>query len=149
MTSPSNLIERANTLMQRKRMFIAGATLAHTEQRMDDEDIPVLTEIVDVQTVSGDAPKAAILSTRASHIDAVALEFSRQLQQRFNAELPCLIDTATNRLAVEIRQAVHRIAEQALDEFIAERRQLPLPLTSQDYDGESNATAITPTPTPT
>jgi hypothetical protein len=133
MTPPDQLIERADSLMQRKRVFVAGAPSAPLKTdlaTMDDEDLPVLTEIVDISEVSGDAPNAAARQAMDPLADAVTQEFALQLQQRFASELPGLIDQATAKLAIELQQAVQRIAEQCLRDFVAQRRQLPLPLSN-------------------
>lgn len=131
MTPPDKLIERADSLMQRKRVFVAGAPPAPLKSEPatpDDDDLPILTEIVDISEVSGDAPTAAARQPFDPLADAVTREFALQLQQRFASELPELIDQATAKLSIELQQAVQRIAEQCLRDFAAQRRQLPLPL---------------------
>lgn len=137
MTPPDQLIERADSLMQRKRVFVAGAPPAPVKSdlaTLDDDDLPILTDIVDISEVSGDMPSAAARQPLDPLADVVTQEFALQLQQRFASELPGLIDQATAKLAIELQQAVQRIAEQCLRDFAAQRRQLPLPLTSPAAD---------------
>lgn len=137
MTPADKLIDRADSLMQRKRVFVAGApsTPVKSELAMpDDDDLPILTEIVDISEVSGDMPTAAARQPLDPLADAVTQEFALQLQQRFASELPGLIDQATATLTIELQQAVQRIADQCLRDFVGQRRQLPLPLPAQAAD---------------
>ena len=131
MTPPDQLIERADSLMQRKRVFVAGAPAAPVRSDLatpDDDDLPILTEIVDISEVSSDTPNAAARQPLDPLADAATQELARQLQQRFASELPELIEQATVKLALELQQAVQGIAEQCLRDFVSQRRQLPLPL---------------------
>jgi hypothetical protein len=137
MTEHRDVIDRIDSLVNRKRVFVAGArTVSSGRHAAEDEDIPMLTEVVDITEVSSDAP------TRAAHppieplLDAVTLDFAYQLQQRFALELPTLIDEATNKLKIELQQNMHRITDQCLREFVARRQQLPLPLPDADPSGE-------------
>lgn len=137
MTPADKLIDRADSLMQRKRVFVAGAPSAPVKSELaipDDDDLPILTEIVDISEVSGDMPTAAARQPLDPLADAVTQEFALQLQQRFASELPGLIDQATATLTIELQQAVQRIADQCLRDFVGQRRQLPLPLPDQAAD---------------
>lgn len=137
MTPADKLIDRADSLMQRKRVFVAGAPQATTTNELatsDDEDLPILTEIVDISEVSGDTPNATARPLLDPLADAVTQEFALQLQQHFASELPGLIDQATAKLASELQQTVQRIAEQCLRDFVAQRRQLALPLANPAAD---------------
>lgn len=132
MNPPNSLIDRVNSLMHRKRVFVAGAGHAPenpTPAPLEDEDLPVLTEIVDISEVSSDTPGTTVQPPLDPLIAAVTQEFAQQLQQRFSAELPGMIDEATTRLATELQQAVFQIAQQALREFVSQRRQ-PAPAAS-------------------
>jgi len=135
MSQPRDVIDRIDSLVNRKRVFVAGAGTANLKKSAsDDEDIPMLTEVVDINEVSGDAPNAAAPPIEPL-LDAVTLEFTCQLQQRFAEELPILIDEATAKLKIELQQAVHRITDQTLRDFVAKRQQLPLPLPDTNRSG--------------
>lgn len=134
MTPPHDLIDRIDTLMQRKRVFVANAPQTRAEPSVkaaDEEDIPVLTEVVDISEVSGDAPHEAVHPSLDPLIDAVTLDFSLRLQERFATELPALINETVERLAIELQQSVHKMTEETLRDFVAQRRQLSLPLPEQ------------------
>ena len=131
MTQASDVIDRIDSLMHRKRVFVASTAVADAAApapTSEDEDIPVLTEIVDITEVSGDTPSASATPPLAPLLDAVAQDFAQQLQARFASELAILIDTTTARLRVEIQQTVHRITDETLRDLIAQRRQIALPL---------------------
>lgn len=124
MSASKSLLERVDSLMQRKRKFVAGApsTPESSTSPADDEDLPILTEVVDISEVSSDAPNHAVHASLDPQFDALGQEFAQRLQQRLAAELPRLIDESSARLAAEIRQAVQRIADEALHEFVTRRR---------------------------
>ena len=139
MSAPSDLIERADSLMQRKRIFVANAVPATSNDQTgpaEDEDIPTLTEIVDISEVSSDAPNTTVHPALDAQLEGLTQAFSRHLHQRFAAELPQLINEATARLAIEMQQRVHRITEESLHEFLARHRQIPLPLSESHADQE-------------
>ena len=135
MTPTGDVIDRIDSLMRRKRVFVAQApalpSASHAAD-LDDEDIPILTEVVDIAEVSSDAPNIAAHRPLDPLLDAVTQEFSQQLQQRFAAELPDLIEQASTQLAIALQQSVHRITEETLRDFVAHRRQLPLALDEMD-----------------
>jgi len=136
MTQPRDVVDRIDSLVNRKRVFVAGAgTAAANRSAAEDEDIPMLTEVVDISEVSSDAPTSVAHPPIEPLLDAVTLEFASQLQQRFAQELPDLIDEATERLKIELQQTVHRITDQTLRDFVAKRQQLPLPLPDADRPG--------------
>ena len=124
MNASKSLLERVDSLMQRKRKFVAGAPEASENGAVstDDEDLPVLTEVVDISEVSSDAPNHAIHAPPDPRLDALGREFSQRLQQRLADELPRLIDESSARLAADVRHSVQRIADEVLREFVAGRR---------------------------
>ena len=126
----NNLIDRADHLMKR-RVFVASHSKTELEghpRHSDDHDIPVLTEIVDINEVTSDAPHHAQPLFTAPLIEGVAHAFSKQLHQRFAEELPHLINRASEQLALELQQAVHRITEESFHLFMSQQRQLALPI---------------------
>lgn len=128
MNPPKSLLERVDSLMQRKRIFVAGAAASADRPEAtaaDDEDLPILTEIVAIGEVSGDSPNRAVQPQLDPLVEAFGKEFSQRLQQRFAAELPRLIEDATARLTTELRQSIERIADETLAEFVAQRRSPP------------------------
>lgn len=140
MTPSENLIDRIDSLMQRRRVFVASpapqvsADSANSAASPDDDDVPILTEVVDIAEVSSDKPNVSAHHAIDPIVDAVTEDFSFQLQQRFSAQLPELIEAASARLAIELQQAVHRITDETLRDFVAQRRQRPLPLDGADPD---------------
>ena len=135
MSSPGDVLDRIDSLMRRKRVFVAQAPVQTSVDHaadLDDEDIPILTEVVDIAEVTGDTPNIAAHRPLDPLLDALTQEFSLQLQERFAAQLPDLIEQASKQLAIALQQSVHRITEETLHDFTARRRQLPLALDEED-----------------
>lgn len=138
MSPATDLIKRIDSLMQRKRVFVANVGQVPPERHehvSEDEDIPVLTEVVDINEVTGDSPHQAVHPAADPVSEAITKEFSLRLQERLEAELPQLIGNACQRLAVDIQQTVQRLSnETRLD--IASRRGEPS-LGLDDQTGEN------------
>jgi hypothetical protein len=135
MSPTTDLLKRLDTLMHRKRVFVAhvGQLPRDLDQAAsEDEDIPVLTEVVDISEVSSDAPHKAVHPALDPLSETINLEFALKLQERFAAELPGLIDDACQKLAIELQQTVHRLTDETLREFASQRRQLSLALDEQN-----------------
>ncbi|NJA89044.1 hypothetical protein HCX48_07395 [Rhodocyclus tenuis] len=90
----------------------------HDADYADDEDLPVLTEVVPPEASVG-GMTAAALEDRLAHQLASALgqTFSAYLER----ELPALIEAACQNLADTVRRDVRAIGENALKEFLAHR----------------------------
>jgi hypothetical protein len=134
MSPTTDLLQRLDTLIHRKRVFVANVGQlppALDEPPGEDEDIPVLTEVVEISEVTGDTPHDAVHPGLDPLADSINQAFSLQLQERFAAELPGLIEGACQRLAIELQQTVHRLTDETLREFASQRRQLSLALDEQ------------------
>ena len=126
-----DVIGRLDALAGKRRSFVAGGSAADAS-RQDDDDLPLLTEVVDIAEVTSEQPNS--LSHRISEplLDAMAGELSHAIQQRLTADFPALLDDAVERLSAELRRGMHQITEAAIRDYLNRRRQLSLPLDGED-----------------
>ena len=126
-----DVIGRLDALAGKRRSFVAGGSAADAS-RQDDDDLPLLTEVVDIAEVTSEQPNS--LSHRISEplLDAMAGELSHAIQQRLTADFPVLLDDAVGRLSAELRRGMHQITEAAIRDYLHRRRQLSLPLDGED-----------------
>lgn len=123
-----DVLGRLDALAGRRRSFVAGGATGTEPARSEDDDLPLLTEVVDIAEVSGDQPhnRSQVLSEPL--LEAMAAELANAVQQRLTADFPALLDDAVDRLANELRRGMHQITESAIRDYLARRRQLSLPL---------------------
>ncbi len=120
------------TPARRKRSFVAAprvidladkpATVAST---LDDDDIPVLTEVV-----LPEPAEAAVAEIRSdgSLVATVAAEVVQAIEQQLAIELPMLIEAALLNAGEELRGGINTTIEVALRDFLARRRELARPV---------------------
>ena len=131
MTERSDVVDRANSLMRRRRSFVASITdkpdtPGPAATADEDDDLPVLTDIV--------AGEASAPSSRADRYDEEALlsiiatDLVRTLERQLATELPTLIEAALLSAQQELQTGINSTLEMALKAFLARRHQLSLPL---------------------
>lgn len=131
MTERSDVVDRANSLMRRRRSFVASITdkpdtTGPAATADEDDDLPVLTDIV--------AGEASAPSSRADRYDEEALlsiiatDLVRTLERQLATELPTLIEAALLSAQQELQTGINSTLEMALKAFLARRHQLSLPL---------------------
>lgn len=122
------VLGRLSALTGKRRSFVAQGASVPEAVRGDgeDDDLPILTEVVDISEVSGDRPnRHAGLNP---HLEAMAAELSHVVQQRMASDLPALLDESLDRLAAELKKGIHQITEVAIRDYLARQAQLSLPL---------------------
>lgn len=97
-----------------------------------DDDIPVLTEVVDLASVSADAPDEHeagpdLEALRETLADTLATELAHSIEQRLATELPSLVEATLANLQDNLKAGIIAATEAALKDFIARRQQLQLP----------------------
>ena len=92
---------------------------------MQDDDLPVLTEIVPDPTTSTQPFGARHTETQ---ISLLAAEISHAFGEQLANDLPALLEEALSKANKELRAGIAAIMENALRDFIARRKQLDLPL---------------------
>lgn len=91
----------------------------------DDEDLPVLTEIV--------APEAAVAEAAPDRFDEtlvsiLAADLAHSIESRLAVELPSLIEATLDSFQQDLRRGIVAATDAALKDFLARRQQLRLPL---------------------
>jgi len=145
MTEQSNVVDRADALMhpegsspggRRRRNFVAtpisrAAPAAMAKVALEDDDLPVLTEIVSAE--------AAVSEDRTDRFDEtqvtlLASDIAHAIGQQLTDDMPSLLEAALLNAGEELRAGITSTMETALRDFIARRKQLRLPLDEPDHD---------------
>jgi hypothetical protein len=114
MVTGDSLIDKADTLLQRRRVFVAGGS-AHQfspPPRMESVELPVLTEVVD--TLS---PLPLEQTVPPERIEALAKAL---LLERLPASQQQLAVTLSGWLDTELPQVVMRVVDGLTDQIIAQ-----------------------------
>jgi hypothetical protein len=116
---------------RRRRSFVAAptgkpASAAAPVPEREDEDLPVLTEVV--------IAEAAASQDNTKHFDeTLASEMAHAIAQQMSFELPTLVEATLLSVSEELRTGINSTMEAALRDFIAQRKQqLLLPLGEPD-----------------
>ena len=135
MADPSDVVDRADSLMRRRRSFVAarastpeipGIVASPPLPVVEDDDLPVLTEVV-----SADAAGFAERSSERfdeTQVSLLASDIAHAIGQQLTGDLPSLLETALLNAGEELRAGITATMETALRDFIARRKQLRLPL---------------------
>ncbi|MDP2826425.1 MAG: hypothetical protein Q8O52_27525 [Sulfuritalea sp.] len=102
----ADVLRKADALIRRSRVFVAGSSALTTQAALPEDDLPVLTEIV----TEREAALAAAPPHLQEHLDALREELSRWLDQ----ELPDAILTVTDGIADQLMGALTHQAEKNL-----------------------------------
>lgn len=109
-----DLLQKADALIRRTRVFVAGspAPAAEPAAALPDEGLPVLTEVV----TDDEAALAAAPPHMQHHLDALREELSRWLDQ----ELPQAVLKVTDGLADQLMgELTHQAEKNLLPRLIA------------------------------
>ena len=147
MPESADVLDRTDALIQRRRSFVATRPAptptpaaptqplpaAPPEHTVEDEDLPVLTEVV--------SPEAAVSEPKNQRLDEtqitlLAAEIAHAFAEQLANELPALLETALLQTSKNLRTGLSSIMESALREFLVRRRQLHLPLERQQDPSE-------------
>lgn len=138
MPDNNDVVTRADSLMRRRRSFVART--AHAEESGsaevpplpapdDDDDLPVLTEVV--------PPEPVVSVPLADRFDETLVailvaDIAHAIEQQLAIELPTLIEASLLTAKDELHAGISATMEVALRDFLARRRQLRLPLDEAD-----------------
>lgn len=107
-----DLLRKADALIRRTRVFVAGSPAPATETAAADDDLPVLTDIVTEQ----EAALATAPPHMQQHLDALREELSRWLDE----ELPDAVLKVTDGLADQLMgELTHQAEKNLLPRLIA------------------------------
>lgn len=161
MSDDSDLISRANSLinadagtagssreisrrMRRRRSFLASTDAKDTSNvsspptraASDDDDLPVLTEVV---RTTGPAPGEEFASIGDNLRPALAADLADHIGRQLSSELPLLLEVTLLNAAGQLRHGIDAVIETAMQDFLAERGQLRLPLEDRVTSDEAAA----------
>ena len=102
----ADLLHKADALMRRTRVFVAGSSAPATPAMPSEDDVPVLTDVVTEQ----EAALATAPPHMQQHLDALREELSRWLEQ----ELPHAVLKVTDGLADQLMGELTHQAEMNL-----------------------------------
>ncbi|HEX8987764.1 MAG TPA: hypothetical protein VF816_07375 [Rhodocyclaceae bacterium] len=130
-----DLLHKADALMRRHRVFVAGANdaaFADAAAPADgaDDDVPVLTEIVAAEAV----PAAG--RTRAVDVAALRAALAAELETWLDAELPThvqrVLDGVTDQLILQLSDKARTELLPRLQSLLAEPDTSPTPAPQGD-----------------
>lgn len=99
-----DILEKADALMRRRRVFVAGAAEEPlpepTETAAEDvDDIPVLTDVVPDETVVAQRPQGAAAGGEAAGLrDALAAELDAWLDEELPGHVMRVLDGVTDQM---------------------------------------------------
>ncbi len=108
----SDLLRKADALIRRTRVFVAGSEDPAADPVPPDDDLPVLTDVV----TEDEAALATAPPHMQQHLDALREELSRWLDQ----ELPHAVLKVTDGLADQLMgELTHQAEKKLLPRLIA------------------------------
>lgn len=138
MAENSDVVDRADSLMRRRRSFVAAppvippATLSKPQPVAEDDDIPVLTEVVSAEAAVSEGGTNRVDETQ---ITLLASDLAEAIGQQLTYELPTLLEAVLINAGEELRVGITETMETALRDYIARRKQLRLPLEEPNTSG--------------
>ena len=132
MSDTADVVDRVDSLMLRRRTFIATRPQRQIQEPPappEDDDLPVLTEVV--------PPEAAVAEAKTERFDEtqitlLASEIAHAFGEHLANDLPALLEAALLRTSKELRAGINMTMDAALREFLARRKQLHLPLDASE-----------------
>ena len=131
MAENSDVVDRADSLMRRRRSFVATqpatppAPLGMPQPVAEDDDIPVLTEVISAEAAVSEGSTNRVDETQ---ITLLASDLAEAIGQQLTYELPTLLEAVLINAGEELRLGITATMETALRDYIARRKQLRLPL---------------------
>ena len=115
-----DVVDRADALMRGRRSFVTPPTRVDSAPAGDDEDLPVLTEIV--ATPVGDDLAVGKPVFDENRLAELGAEMAQAVTQQLSFELPTLVEAAMARATEELRAGIASTIDSAVREFIAAHR---------------------------
>jgi len=112
---------RADAVMPKLEEVVLPA-----EMPSEDEDLPVLTEIVEPEPAVSEAP--AEEGFDEALVAILVADIAHAIEQQLAVELPTLIEASLLSVKEELRAGIGATVDVALRDFLTRRQQLRLPL---------------------
>ncbi len=102
-----DLMGKADALMRRHRVFVAGAPEQHSLLAVEGDDVPVLTEVVDATTpATADEMEAHLRELLFDHLAVQRAALAEELAVWLDTELPrvvmAVLDGVTDHLVAQV-----------------------------------------------
>ncbi len=139
MTEHSDVVDRADSLMRRRRSFVASVSgktepISAPPPISEDEDLPVLTEVVSAEAVIPETQAEPYIEEALLSI--IAADLVHTLERQLAIELPSLIEATLLNAQEELRSGINSTLDMALRDFLARRHQLSLSLDEPNRDDD-------------
>ena len=129
MAEDDDLLEKADALMSRHRVFVAGASASPGDEDIDHDDIPVLTEVVQ----AAGAPAVDLAELR----NAIAFEMEAWLDEELPKHVLRVLDGLTDQLIIQLSLQARAGLLPKLQNLLA----MAQPPASTDNSGDSGQDA--------
>lgn len=130
---------RVDALTRRRSFVAVPLTLSNypptddlPEQAADEDDLPVLTEVVQPEVAVADA--APVPKIDEALLAMLAKDIAHAIDQQMAIELPTLIEATLQYAKDELRAGIDSTIKIAVRDFLASRQQLRLPLDDPERD---------------
>lgn len=101
--SDDDLLQKADALMRKHRVFVAGANdKVESRGDADNDDIPVLTEVVDAEQIPVSAASARTSVDLAELRSALAFEMEAWLDEELPQHVLRVLDGITDQLIIQL-----------------------------------------------
>ena len=151
MNSHDDSSENTGHPVRRRRSFLAAKRNDNleadtirmaTEEMAEEDDIPVLTEVVmsdqDESAVpAADEPAPDLSACVDARLEELVAQMAEAIGRQMACELPTLIEATLLNASEELRTGITATMEAALRDFSARRKQLQLPLDASDMESKS------------
>lgn len=97
-----DLMQKADALMRRHRVFVAGAAESSAAEAASQEDVPVLTEVVSPGAVLATAPLRQAAADAAALRGALACELENWLDEELPQHVMRVLDGVTDQLISQL-----------------------------------------------
>lgn len=129
--SDDSIEQRFAALVRSRRSFVArGPAVEAPAERapvLTDDDLPVLTEVVDIEQATGFAPGPVTAAPLQPMLAALAGNLAQIVEDRLAAEIPEIVDAALSTFGADLRRGIADSVDAATRDFLARRQQLRLP----------------------
>ena len=150
MNSHDDSSENTVLPIRRRRSFLAAQrndsleadTIPMATVKMaEEDDIPVLTEVVTPDQDKGAPPadesKPDFCASFDARLEELAAQMAEAIGRQMACELPTLIEATLLNASEELRTGITATMETALRDFSARRKQLQLPLDTSDMESKA------------
>ena len=117
------LLKRHHQRQQENALSPAVPVAAPTAAPEGDDDIPVLTEIIDPQSIPASAPvlyaKEFVAGIEGAVLEKLLTELDRSLEQRLNRTIGDLLEQVLDGMRAELSSSIREMVREAVATAVA------------------------------